>query len=115
VERTTIAGETEELRENLPQRHFVLPQIPHDQVRFRTPDRTFILLRYKFMFKIFLRCCKYLIKHKGNTTLSKVNFTIVRVYLHVLEVRPLPDSVNRKPMSLWPYAVLSLRIHLVSF
>jgi hypothetical protein len=40
VERTTIAGETEELGENLPQRHFVLPQIPHDQVRFRTPDRS---------------------------------------------------------------------------
>jgi hypothetical protein len=34
----TIAGETEELGENLPQRHFVPPQIPHDQVRFRTPD-----------------------------------------------------------------------------
>jgi hypothetical protein len=28
VERTTIAGETEELGENLPQRHFVPPQIP---------------------------------------------------------------------------------------
>jgi hypothetical protein len=40
VERTTIAGETEVLGENLPQRHFVLPQIPHDQVRFRTPDRS---------------------------------------------------------------------------
>jgi hypothetical protein len=39
VERTTIAGETEVLGENLPQRHFVPPQIPHDQVRFRTPDR----------------------------------------------------------------------------
>jgi hypothetical protein len=38
VERTTIAGETEELGENLPQRHFVPPHIPHDQVRFRTPD-----------------------------------------------------------------------------
>jgi hypothetical protein len=38
VERTTIAGETEVLGENLPQRHFVPPQIPHDQVRFRTPD-----------------------------------------------------------------------------
>jgi hypothetical protein len=38
VERTTIAGETEELGENLPQRHCVPPQIPHDQVRFRTPD-----------------------------------------------------------------------------
>jgi hypothetical protein len=38
VERTTIAGETEELGENLPQRHFVPPQIPHNQVRFRTPD-----------------------------------------------------------------------------
>jgi hypothetical protein len=34
-----IAGETEELGGNLPQRHFVPPQIPHDQVRFRTPDR----------------------------------------------------------------------------
>jgi hypothetical protein len=34
VERTTIAGETEELGENLPQRHFVPPQIPHDQVWF---------------------------------------------------------------------------------
>jgi hypothetical protein len=32
-----IAGETEELGENLPQRHFVPPQIPHDQVRARTP------------------------------------------------------------------------------
>jgi hypothetical protein len=32
--------ETEELGENLPQRHFVPPQIPHDQVRFRTPDRS---------------------------------------------------------------------------
>jgi hypothetical protein len=40
VERTTIAGETEELGENLPQRHFVSPQIPHNQVRFRTPDRS---------------------------------------------------------------------------
>jgi hypothetical protein len=40
VERTTIAGETEELGENLPQRHFVPPQIPHDQVRFRTPHRS---------------------------------------------------------------------------
>jgi hypothetical protein len=40
VERTTIAGETEELGENLPQLHFVPPQIPHDQVRFRTPDRS---------------------------------------------------------------------------
>jgi hypothetical protein len=40
VERTTTAGETEELGENLPQRHFVPPQIPHDQVRFRTPDRS---------------------------------------------------------------------------
>jgi hypothetical protein len=40
VERTTIAGETEELGENLPQRHFVPPQIPLDQVRFRTPDRS---------------------------------------------------------------------------
>jgi hypothetical protein len=38
VERTTIAGETEELGENLPQGHFVPPQIPNDQVRFRTPD-----------------------------------------------------------------------------
>jgi hypothetical protein len=35
-----IAGETEELGENLPQRHFVPPQIPHDQVRVRTPDRS---------------------------------------------------------------------------
>jgi hypothetical protein len=33
VERTTIAGETEVLGENLPQRHFIPPQIPHDQVR----------------------------------------------------------------------------------
>jgi hypothetical protein len=40
VERTTIAGETEVLGENLPQRHFVPPQIPHDQVRFRTQDRS---------------------------------------------------------------------------
>jgi hypothetical protein len=40
VERTTIAGETEVLGENLPQRHFFPPQIPHDQVRFRTPDRS---------------------------------------------------------------------------
>jgi hypothetical protein len=40
VERTTIAGETEELGENLHQRDFVPPQIPHDQVRFRTPDRS---------------------------------------------------------------------------
>jgi hypothetical protein len=40
VERTTIAGETEVLGENLPQRHFVPPQILHDQVRFRTPDRS---------------------------------------------------------------------------
>jgi hypothetical protein len=39
VERTTIVGETEELGENLPQRHFIPPQVPHDQVRFRTPDR----------------------------------------------------------------------------
>jgi hypothetical protein len=35
-----LAGETEVLGENLPQRHFVTPQIPYDQVRFRTPDRS---------------------------------------------------------------------------
>jgi hypothetical protein len=35
-----LAGETEVLGENPPQRHFVPPQIPHDQVRFRTPDRS---------------------------------------------------------------------------
>jgi hypothetical protein len=35
-----IEGETEVLRENLPQHHFIPPQIPHDQVRFRTPDRS---------------------------------------------------------------------------
>jgi hypothetical protein len=40
VERTTIAGETEVLGENLPQRHSVPPQISHDRVRFRTPDRS---------------------------------------------------------------------------
>jgi hypothetical protein len=40
VERMTIAGKTEVLGENLPQRHFVPPQIPHGQVRFRTPDRS---------------------------------------------------------------------------
>jgi hypothetical protein len=40
MERTTIVGETEGLGDNLPQRHFVPPQIPHDQVRFRTPDRS---------------------------------------------------------------------------
>jgi hypothetical protein len=40
VERTTIAAETEVLGENLPQRHFVPPQIPHDQVRFRTSERS---------------------------------------------------------------------------
>jgi hypothetical protein len=35
-----MAGETEVLGENLPQRHIVPPEIPHDQVRFRTPDRS---------------------------------------------------------------------------
>jgi hypothetical protein len=35
-----LAGETEVLGENLPQRHFVPPQILHDQVRFRTADRS---------------------------------------------------------------------------
>jgi hypothetical protein len=44
VERTTIAGETEVFGENLPQRHFVPPQIPQEQVRFRTPDRSTVHL-----------------------------------------------------------------------
>jgi hypothetical protein len=35
-----LAGETEVLGGNLPQRHFVHHKIPHDQVRFRTPDRS---------------------------------------------------------------------------
>jgi hypothetical protein len=29
-----LAGETEALGENLPQRHFCPPKIPHDQTRF---------------------------------------------------------------------------------
>jgi hypothetical protein len=34
-----LAGETEVLGENLPQRHFVYHKIPHDQIRARTPGR----------------------------------------------------------------------------
>jgi hypothetical protein len=35
-----LAGETEALGENLPQRHFIHHKIPHDQTRSRIPDRS---------------------------------------------------------------------------
>jgi hypothetical protein len=35
-----LAGETEVLGANLPQRHFVHHKIPHDQILSRTPDRS---------------------------------------------------------------------------
>jgi hypothetical protein len=35
-----LAGETEVVGENLPQRHFVHHKIPHEETRSRTPDRS---------------------------------------------------------------------------
>jgi hypothetical protein len=35
-----LAGQTEVLGGNLPQRHFAHHKIPHDQTRARTPDRS---------------------------------------------------------------------------
>jgi hypothetical protein len=97
-----LAGETEVLRENLPQRHFVHNKIPHDQTRARTraaavgSQRLTVWAMARPQDKSKLSVM-YMCNNNNNT----YNFNNIKIYVIVAFLLPVHQRRNSWPLEVF--------------